>query len=213
MITEIAGKQYKIILTDEVEIRLEMQNSITTIYAPANIDLNIIEQFVKNKNTRIAISQEVIYFDQPIQLFQQNYLLKIINKSTVNKVMVKNRTISIYCKRGVDHQKQLKDWQKCFILQQLSDLISYWEEELQILIDEVKLRAMSKHLYTIHHPKNLTFSPAITCLSIPELRYLTFEAIAKLLTLSTQIKTQYFPEAQLMQDQIAYTLRTCQQSN
>lgn len=213
MITEIAGKHYKIITTDAKDIRLDTKLSVPTIFVPANIDVKTLEQFIKNKKTITAINEEISYIDEPIQLFQQNYLLKIIERSAMPNIVVKNTTISIYCKRKKEYQKQLKKWRKQFILQQLADLIGYWEEELQILINEIKLRSMQKRLYTIQDQNSITFSNVIICLSISELKYLIFNAITELLNLSPKIRTHYFPEEQLIQDQIAYTLKTCQQSN
>lgn len=213
MITEIAGKHYKIITTDAKDIRLDTKLSVPTIFVPANIDVKTLEQFIKNKKTNTAINEEISYVDEPIQLFQQNYILKIIKNSIFPKIIVKNRTISIYCKRNTEYQKQLKKWRKQFVLQQLADLIGYWEEELQILINVIKLRSMQKRLYTIQDRNSITFSNVIICLSISELKYLIFNAIAEILSLSPKIRKHYFPEGQLIQDQIAYTLKTCQQSN
>jgi len=158
MITEIAGKHYKIITTDAKDIRLDTKLSVPTIFVPANIDVKTLEQFIKNKKTNTAINEEISYVDEPIQLFQQNYILKIIKNSIFPKIIVKNRTISIYCKRNTEYQKQLKKWRKQFVLQQLADLIGYWEEELQILINVIKLRSMQKSLYTIQDRNSINTS-------------------------------------------------------
>lgn len=213
MIIEIAGKNYKIITTDSKNIRLAVQQDTATIFAPAGIDIATLEQFIKNTKIVTPLPEEVIYSDQPLQLFQQNYLLKIIKNSTASKVLVKNRTITLHCKGSADDQKLLKVWQQQFVLQQLSDHISSWEEQLKVLVGTVKLRALTKNLYTLHQHDSITFSTSVTCLSNTDLKYLTFTAIADLFGFTPKTREAYFPNEQLLQHQIAYTLKTCQQSN
>lgn len=210
---EIAGKNYQIITTDSKDIRLEQQQGTALIFAPANFEISTIEQFLKNNKSNIPLPQEVEYQEQPIQLFQQNYLLKLIKNSAVNKVLVKNRTITLHCKGNTGYQKQLQDWQKQFILQQLSDLIGYWEEKFNVLVGTIKLRALTKSLYILQPEQNITFSTSVNCLSIPELQYLTFKAIAAQIALDSKIRIAYFPDEQQLEHQIAYTLKTCQQSH
>jgi predicted metal-dependent hydrolase len=209
---EIAGKNYQIIITDSKVIRLEQQQDTAILYAPADIDVSTLEQFIKNNSVALPFPEEVEYQEQPVQLFQQNYLLKLIKNSKANKISVKNRTITLHCK-GITYQKQLHDWQKQFILRQLSNQIGYWEEKLNVLVGTIKLRALRKSLYSLQTEHNITFSTSVTCLSIPELHYLTFKAIASQISLDSKIRTTYFPDEQQLEHQIAYTLKTCQQSH
>lgn len=210
---EIAGKNYQIITTDSKDIRLEQQQGTALIFAPANFEISIIEQFLKNNKNNAPLPQEVEYLEQPIQLFQQNYLVKLIKNSTVNKILVKNRTITLHYKGNTGYKKMLQDWQKQFILQQLSNLIGYWEEKLHVLVGTIKLRALTKSLYSLQPEQNITFSRSVSWLSITELHYLTFKAIATQIALDPKIRTAYFPDEQQIEHQIAYTLKTCQQSH
>lgn len=209
---EIAGKNYQIITTGSKDIRLEQQQGTAILYAPADYDISTLEQFIKNNKSIQTVSEEVEYQEQPVLLFQQNYLLKLIKNSAMNKILIKNRTITLYCK-GITYQKQLHKWQKQFVLQQLSGLISYWEEKLNVLVGKIKLRVLTKNLYSLQAEHNITFSTSVTCLSIPELHYLTFKAIATQIALDSKIRTAYFPNEKQLEHQIAYTLKTCQQSH
>ena len=209
---EIAGKNYQIITTDSKEIRLEQHPSLARIFAPVDFEISTLEQFIKNNKNSQTVSEEVEYQEHPVRLFQQNYLLKLIKNSTSNKILVKNRTITLYCK-GTTYQKQLHDWQKQFLLQQLADEIGYWEEKLNVLVGKIKLRALPKSLYSLQAEHNITFSTSITCLSISELHYLAFKAIASQILLDPKIRTTYFPDEQQLEHQLAYTLKTCQQSH
>lgn len=213
MYIEIAGKNYKIMTTDSKNVRLTIQHNTPTIIAPADIDIDTLEQFIKNKKIINSVTEEIEYHDQPLRFFQQNYLLKIIKNSPSNKIQVKNKTVTLYCKGNADCQKRLKAWGKQFALQQLSDLISYWEQELKVLVGTIKLRTLTKNLYILHPNNNITFSSAITCLSVTELTYLTFRALAEHFAFTPHLRAAYFPEEQDMEHQIAYTLKTCQQSN
>lgn len=207
---EIAGKNYKIITTDSKHIRLTMQQDGPTIYTPVDIDLHTLEHFVRNNPIQITQPEHVAYSDQPLQLFQQSYLLKIIKNSSSNKILIKNRTITLYSIGHADHQKQLKSWQKKFVLQQISNLISDWEEKLNVLVGTIKLRSIKKKCYTLHPDHSITFSTAVTCLSMAELQYLTFKAIAASFTFSPELIATYFPTEQLLDHQITYSLKTWQ---
>lgn len=60
MITEIAGKHYKIITTNAKDIRLETKLGVHTIFVPTNIDVNILEQFIKTKKRLQLLTKKLV---------------------------------------------------------------------------------------------------------------------------------------------------------
>ncbi|UIR57779.1 DUF45 domain-containing protein [Sphingobacterium sp. SRCM116780] len=214
MIVEIAGKKYQIVMTDTKSIRIDNHQDPPILYTSANFNLTTVEQFVKNNKINTLISEEIVYADEPICIFQQNYLIKIIKNQPSNKVILKNKTVTIYCKKNSNYRTQLVLWQKQFAMNQLLDVVAYWEEKLDVLLESIALKSLSKNLYAINQSKKtITFHSKIMNLSISEMKYLIFKAIADLFRFTSESIHQYFPTAQIIQDQIAYTLQSCQQSD
>lgn len=212
MIVEIANKTFQIVITDKAQINIDWNQNPPAIYSPAHIRKDELEEYIKNQSEAITTEESYHYHDQPIVLFQENYLLKIVENQTQSKVVLKNRTITISTKKTANWTKILDNWKKVFIEQIVIKRISYWEEELNLLINKIHFRTLKNKFYTINKEKiDITFSSNIYLLSEVQLQYLTFKTIQELFH-SKKLNTElYFSNEDQLQEELQYILKKCQQ--
>jgi len=154
MIIQIENKDYKLIPTEEEGIRIDDKNKeIPTIYAAARYSINelatYIQQYSKNRKLKTNPDEDFIEFFT-INLFDKKYPARAFQSGN-SRPYLKNDII-YYSKNNVsriNHEKLIAYISDSIFEQCILDFVSFWEEEFNLLIQDITFKKMSSSLYLV----------------------------------------------------------------
>ncbi|WP_140938261.1 YgjP-like metallopeptidase domain-containing protein [Sphingobacterium lumbrici] len=192
MIIEVDGSTYNIVIQSSSKgiaiggyknqmIHLHVPYTVPTAELYAYIRAN--SRLIKNYITQVDSEQQIGSF----QIFDTTFPL-IIKSQLPNPYLHQER---IYTSAYPNHKKAIDNLQLSLLLQQLTLQISIWEEHLNTLLSEIKIRKLKTNYFTVcTRDKRITFSSDLIQKSIGFISFICGEAVMCLVHIDAQERTR-----------------------
>ena len=199
----IAGKEYKLISTNQEGIYIDYANpELPCIYAHALLSLADVIQYVKEyKPAKFISSKEELNVLEYVKLnlFDQLYPVKIY-RTGKQKAYLKQSIIHYFTNKNTDISKPtfIKKIQEAVFYETMITMISKWEEELQLMSNELIFKKLKTKPFLVDlETKNIVFNKNNQLLNLRTNEYIVYLAVQALKPSSevTLAKTKhYFPD-------------------
>ncbi len=199
----IAGKEYKLISTDQEGIYIDYTDpNLPCIYAHALLSISDVVQYVKEyqPDKRIFIPEQLPILEYiKVSIFDQVYPVKI-HRTGKQKSFLKNSIIHYFIPKNADITKptflsRIKD---DFFEDSIIGMLSNWEEQLQLMSNDIVFKKLKTRPFIVDLvTQNICFNKNNQLLSLRTNEFIVYLALQALqTTLEDSLKSapQYFPD-------------------
>lgn len=149
--------------SEEIHVVPSQDNTIAVIYAPPECSLERIRQYLRWRSeidlAQSNASPAKLRFDY-IEIFDQRFPIQLLSQKQATIKLIHNR---IFCDHRwyhrVDHGHRAECITRHVFEQYILQLVSRWEEHLEVMAGRIKFRKMSKNLFKVDIPSgNIVFN-------------------------------------------------------
>ena len=194
MLLDIDGIKYSI----QLDARLSkitfifIKNEVVHFKVPAHTPQSELIAFLRNyknyisndeKAKSVSTTEEITItlFDKPHYMIRQPALTTPYRKD-------QNIYLPMRYKLSATPIERLK---KLILFQEINKIVGFWEEKLNCIVGDIKVRKLKTNLYSICLEKNeLTFSSLLIHKSIKILHFLVAKALFSIIEVSTEYEIQ-----------------------